>query len=135
MPYEQERKMKYRIWDRINKRYKKTIFVDQNGDLHFYDDYEPITMDAKDIRYYIIQRCTDLLDMDNKEIYVGDVCEYYKGQHEFKTGIANETGIIKYHNGQFVFDNEMKKTSINEYVKIDSNNTYLRITGNEVNIL
>ena len=73
MPYEQERKMKYRIWDRINKRYKKTIFVDQNGDLHFYDDYEPIIMDAKDIRYYIIQRCTDLLDMDNKEIYVGDV--------------------------------------------------------------
>ena len=33
--------MKYKIWDRINERYRKTIFVDQNGDLYFYDDYFP----------------------------------------------------------------------------------------------
>ena len=126
--------MKYRIWDRINKRYKKTIFVDQNGDLYFYDDYEPIIMDAKDIRYYIIQRCTDLLDMDGNDIYEGDICEYYRGQHEFKLGIAREIGVIKYFNGQFVFDNEMKESPISEYVKMNDNSTYLKITGKEVTI-
>lgn len=70
--------MKYRIWDKKNKKYlnpKEWVVTQDNEIYNYIQDYY---ICEKDDEYsnYIIQHCLDYPDRDNTILYSGDIVQY-----------------------------------------------------------
>ena len=89
-------RFKFRVWDKVSKKYRHYLYLDQCGDLRYPRDRgikgcEMVTLE--DRLNYTIEQCTGFRDKTGKLIYENDVLLFFERLR----------GVVKWeHGGWFV---------------------------------
>ena len=112
--------MKYRVWDKVEKKFTKDITVDQEGNLILTLNEEnfPFGFRSLSEERYIISECSGFKDKNGKDIYNGDIISYrYYGK--------NNLYEVVYDGKEWNLCNRVEKVLISDVFKIR-----LKIAGN-----
>ena len=112
--------MKYRVWDKVEKKFTKDITVDQEGNLILTLNEEnfPFGFRSLSEERYIISECSSFKDKNGKDIYNGDIISYkFYGE--------NNLYKVVYDGKEWSLWNKIEKALV-----LDAFKTRLEIVGN-----
>ena len=112
--------MKYRVWDKVEKKFTKDITVDQEGNLILTLNEEnfPYGFRSLSEERYIISECSSFKDKNGKDIYNGDIISYkFYGE--------NNLYKVVYDGKEWSLCNKIEKALV-----LDAFKTRLEIVGN-----
>lgn len=94
------RQNKFRIWDKKRSFFDDELMITQDGGICCSPVGESLFFVAR--KNYVIQQWTGLLDVKGKDIYEGDIVEFYSGYpNQNDNSFYKSKSAVKFQNGAF----------------------------------